>query len=523
MSRFLPAAVVARTLAAQGLDVSKRPEFRNLDAVTKASMARLYDFQHSDGSWGWWKQSPGDPFMTAYVVWGFSIAKNAGLTVNDAAVNRALSWLNDQLPRAEGQPHEQAWILHATTAWRAAAKSKAGSNELRAFEDAYKHREELSAYSRALLALAAHRMGDATRAAVLVRNLEDGVTMDRKPDQSVLIRGAGGAAETMATAHWGAGDRFWWRWWEGPVETTAFVLQALVTIDPQNALVEPTMNWLVKNRRGARWHNTRDTAIAILSLNEILRSERGTPATSYEVSVNGTVVASKAITPQDFLGGPIRIPVDAKLVKDGNEIRIRRGGEGSLYFSAEARFVSLEEPVTAAGNELFVRRDYYRLVPHPTLLKGVVYEKVALRDGDSMPSNERVEVVVTVETKNDYEYLLFEDLKPAGLEAVVLQSGTPLTAFELRPASVLRAQPKPTEVRRAASADRANGQVAVYQELRDRNVALFIDKLPQGTWEIRYTLRAEVPGKYHALPLLGQAMYVPDVRANGVEVRLGVE
>jgi uncharacterized protein YfaS (alpha-2-macroglobulin family) len=87
----------------------------------------------------------------------------------------------------------------------------------------------------------------------------------------------------------------------------------------------------------------------------------------------------------------------------------------------------------------------------------------------------------------------------------------------------MRVQPKPTEVRRGAYADQTGRSVAVYQELRDRNVALFIDKLPQGTWEIRYTLRAEVPGQYHALPLLGQAMYVPDIRANGEEVRIGVE
>ena len=46
----------------------------------------------------------------------------------------------------------------------------------------------------------------------------------------------------------------------------------------------------------------------------------------------------------------------------------RTSGTGPLYFGAEARFVSLEEPVKAAGNELFVRRDYYRLAPKPTLI-----------------------------------------------------------------------------------------------------------------------------------------------------------
>jgi len=62
----------------------------------------------------------------------------------------------------------------------------------------------------------------------------------------------------------------------------------------------------------------------------------------------------------------------------------------------------------------------------------------------------------------------------------------------------------------------------VYQELRDRQVALFIDKLPQGVWEIRYDLRAEVPGQFHALPVVGHAMYVPEIRCNSVEVRIDV-
>ena len=42
----------------------------------------------------------------------------------------------------------------------------------------------------------------------------------------------------------------------------------------------------------------------------------------------------------------------------------------------------LEEPVTPVGNEIFVKREYYKLVPRPTLLKGVVYDPAPLRDGD---------------------------------------------------------------------------------------------------------------------------------------------
>jgi len=496
MSRFLPAAIVARTLEKLNLGRA-RIAGKDLDDVTTKGMARLYDMQHGDGGWGWWKDGNSDDFMTAYVVWGFAIARDGGLKVNTNAVERAVNWLERRLVKNENQWSDQAWMLHAMSAWRA----KPTAAERKAYDEVWSHRERLTAYSRALLALTAHRYGDTERTNILVRNLEDGATIDRTPDSSILLKGET-SAETMATAHWGA-KRFWWHWYESPVETTAFVLQALVTIDPQNKLVEPAMNWLVKNRRGAQWNNTRDTAIAILAFNDYLqRSGELSGDVSYELTVNGRTIATKKLTAAEVLGAPSRFPIDASVLNDTTqEIRIRRtGGASPLYFSAEARFVSLEEPIKAAGNEIFVKRQYFRLKPRPTLLKGILYDRIPLRDGESVASGERIDVVVTVESKNDYSYLLFEDLKPAGFEAVELQSGQPLWATNVK-------------TKRTAW---------VYQELRDRKVAMFIDHLEQGVWELSYALRAETPGSFHALPLLGQAMYVPEIRANGDEVRVVV-
>ena len=213
-----------------------------------------------------------------------------------------------------------------------------------------------------------------------------------------------------------------------------------------------------------------------------------------------------------------------------------------MYFAANAQFFSLEEPITAAGSEIFVRRQYYKLVGRPTLLKGYVYDKVPLNDGETVTSGERIETVLTIEAKNHYEYLIFEDLKPAGLEAVQIKSGETLYAQELKQSAVDRkfkkslnpvipgvAPSKKTGMRSqiipvpsTPHSDYTGRSRWVYQELRDRKVALFIDKLPQGVWQIRYTLRAEVPGRFHALPVLGHAMYIPEIRANGAEIRIQV-
>jgi uncharacterized protein YfaS (alpha-2-macroglobulin family) len=581
MSRFLPAAITAKTLRDLGLqpeDVMGRvfggietntaavthprgkKDLAELDAITKASLERLYDFQRGDGGWGWWKQGDSDRWMTAYVVWGLSLARDAKLAVKGDALSRGKDFLTKTIVEEEENYDMQAFMLHAVAAYYAPFKDQLTAKSVSvAFDNLWNNREKLNAYTRSLLALGAHHLGKAAEAKTLIENLENGVKRDERPDTSVLVGGTPQNAGVMGTAHWGE-DGIYWRWSDGGVEATAFALRALLTIDPKNKLVEPVTNWLIKNRRGAQWTSTRDTAIVVLAMNDYLRvSGELKPELEYELVVNGSSVAKRKITGADVFNAPSRFAIDRKLIKDANEIRIRRkSGDTPVYFSAEAKFFSLEEPIAPVGNEIFVKREYYKLVGRPTLLKGFVYDKEPLRDGETVKSGERVETVITIEAKNNYEYLIFEDLKPAGLEAVEIRSGESLYARELKSGAVARkfgastneptASPKSkvqspksfaparieARVARASQLPIVNRQSSsdetdftgrsrwVYQELRDRKVALFLDKFPEGVWEIRYDFRAEVPGEFHALPVTGYAMYVPEIRANGAELRIKV-
>ena len=558
MSRFLPAVIVARTLRDLGVKpetvmarlfggieqetagkthAKGKADLDQLNKMTQAGLQRLYDFQHGDGGWGWWKEGDSDRFMTAYVVWGLVLARAAGTSVRDEVIERSASFLDVNLVNEERNLDRQAWLLHALSVVHAQAKRSAVPEfQAKAFANLFGNRTRLNAYTTALLTIAAVNYGYRDQAKLLVDNLQNGAIIDSKPDTSVVLRGVQqSAAETTATAHWGE-ESGWWRWSQGAIETTSFVLRALLAVDPKHKLVEPAMNWLVKNRRGAQWSNTRDTAIAVLALTDYLRvtKELGRGA-EFELLVNGTSVATRKLTADQALGAPSLFNIDARLLRDGdNVVTIRKRSGQALYFFARADFFSLEEPIPAAGHEVFVRRQYYKWVGKPTLLKGTVYERQPLDDGGFVQSGDRVEVVVTVEAKNDYEYLIFEDLKPAGLEAVEVRSGQPLFTQEIKQATVGQSfgaeqagQTAPTWLKPVTSAsfdqrDYTGRTRYVYQELRDRKVALFVDQLGQGVWEIRYTLRAEVPGQFHALPLMLHAMYVPEIKANGEEVRLRV-
>ena len=532
LSRFLPAVIIRQTLQQQGLDANAvmqhrfggietnsasathpggKSDLANLDDMIKAGLGRLYDFQHADGGWGWWKEGESDPWMTAYVVWGWTLAETAGVKVEADRLNRAEEWLRKRIVEAENAPDLQAWELHALAAHYLRIKAREIPAEpLKALDNLWGRRNDLNAYSRALFTTAALQLGKKDETEVLLRNLENGVIKGSLPPWSA-------SASAQETAHWGS-EGLYYRWSEGGVEATAFALRALLAANPKHPLVEPVVTWLLKNRRGAQWNNTRDTAIVILVLNEYLRATgEAKPDLEYALEVNGQEIGKA-----DLRGSPLweiarQYTVPANLVREKNEFHIRRiNGASPIYYSAAARYFSTEEPVKPAANEIDVRREYVRLVGRPTLLKGLVYDRVPLHDGETVKSGERVEAILTIAGRNNYEYLLFEDLKPGGFEAAELRSGSSLYARGLKKSAGIAMDANRTP-------DSYNGAARwVYPEWRDRESALFIDHLPEGYWELRVQYRAERPGKYHALPLIGQAMYVPEIRANSVETRINV-
>ena len=59
--------------------------------------------------------------------------------------------------------------------------------------------------------------------------------------------------------------------------------------------------------------------------------------------------------------------------------------------------------------------------------------------------------------------------------------------------------------------------LASYKEFRDEKVAFFAERLPRGTHNLSYRVKAEIPGRFSALPTKIEAMYAPDLKGNSDE------
>jgi uncharacterized protein YfaS (alpha-2-macroglobulin family) len=162
MSSFLPNVLVAAAL--RELRVKSDVNEAELQKKIRAGLDRLYDYQHDDGGWGWWKTDESHAFMTAYVTSGLAQAKSAGVSVDENRLQRGVAWLRGEYDRqAQAYPDLRAYLAYSL--------ALNGNRDAAVLEPLWQKRGEMTAYGRALLGLALDAAKDG-RAAQIAGELE---------------------------------------------------------------------------------------------------------------------------------------------------------------------------------------------------------------------------------------------------------------------------------------------------------------------------------------------------------------
>jgi uncharacterized protein YfaS (alpha-2-macroglobulin family) len=303
---------------------------------------------------------------------------------------------------------------------------------------------------------------------------------------------------------------YWWYWYGSEVEANAFYLKLLAKTNAKQERAPRLVKYLLNNRKHATyWSNTRDTAFCVEAFAEYIRgSGEMEPQMTVEVWLDGEKKKEVEITRENLFTYDNKLVVSGADVKDGaHELEIRRSaGKGNVYFNTYLTNFTLEDHITKAGLEVKVNRKYYKLIPVDKTIKAAgdrgqvldqkveKYERKELENLATLKSGDLVEIELVIESKNDYEYIMFEDMKAAGFEPVSLQSGYG-----------------------------GSKGLGAYMELRDNRVTFFVRALARGQHSIAYRMRAEIPGQFAALPTRASAMYAPELKGNSDEIKLKIE
>lgn len=536
LNRFLPAVITQQTLVRMKLDLKalkqkqanrgnqqagidvidadagKRavpnPVFdqEKLNRIVKAGVNRLQEMQLADGGWGWftgWEERS-TPHMTATVVHGLQIAKQNEVALVPGVFERGVKWLEQyqaeqvrQLANVDDNGHVidknkpsklQVDNVDALV-YMVLADNDQRNDAMR--DRLFRDRKHLSVYGLTCYGLALHRQHEPEKLAMVLRNIGQYVVQDNENQ----------------TAYLKMPDSNWWYWYGSDIEANAYYLKLLAAADSQNPLGPRLAKYLVNNRKNATyWTNTRDTALAVEALADFIKAtQEDKPNVAVEVWIDGQKRKEATINAENLFASDISFVLGGESLAPGRHtVEIRKSGVGSLYWNAYLTNFTLEDDIRHAGLELKVDRHYYKLIAADKSIDvagshgQLAQERTEKYDRQEIPnlgmatSGDLIEIELTVDSKNDYEYLIFEDMKAAGCEPVALQSGY-----------------------------NGNG-LGAYMELRDDRVSLFVHHLARGRHSVNYRVRAETPGQFSALPTRATAMYAPELRGNSDELKLRI-
>ncbi|MCI0332794.1 MAG: alpha-2-macroglobulin, partial [Planctomycetes bacterium] len=537
LNRFLPAVVTQQTLIRMGLDLKAIREKRtNLNAqeigdaakraegwkrfdrnpvfdeaelttIVKAGVNRLGEMQLTDGGWGWfsgWNEQS-MPHTTALVVHGLQIAQQNDVALVPGVMERGVEWLKvyqDEQLRAlanvdkvgnvidRSKPAKQFADNLDTLVYMVLVDAGVTNDTMRT--RLYNDRTRLAVYGLALYGLALHKQHDADKLAMILRNIGQYVVEDNENQ----------------TAYLNLPDGFWWHWYGSEFEAHAYYLKLLVATDPQSEVAPRLVKYLVNNRKHATyWNSTRDTALVIEAFADYIQATgEDKPDLTVEVWVDGEKRKEVKVNAENLFTFDNVFVLEGDALSAGpHTIELRKTGAGPLYWNGYLTNFTLEDFIRRAGLELKVDRHYYQLTPAEKSIEVAgdrgqavgqrveKYERKEIANLDSVTSGDLLEIELVIESKNDYEYILFEDMKAAGCEPVSVQSGY------------------------------TGNELGAYVELRDNRVVLFVQRLARGKHSVSYRMRAEIPGKFSALPTKASAMYAPELRGNSDELKLRIE
>ncbi len=484
MSRFLPNVVVSSVMQ----DI---PNFEyNIDEAELSKMVdqgfdRLSELQHSDGGWGWWTNDETHPFMTAYVCYGLVLAEEAGIEVNSKLKTSGLNNLYDQL-------NSQTAKDPATYAYQMMVAMRSGATKH--WDEPNKDPETMGPYELSLWIQAASLAGKGRLAS----------------EWATILQSK--AINEGSWAYWGD-QKFYYSWQEDRVETTANAIKALVMADVETDILPKAVLWIMDQRKGKSWHNTRQTAMTVFALSELISDELNT-MTDILVKWNGAEVDRFSVSGADMLDSriltiyPEQLEASLNASVDGehnllqmgsNTLEIQQLGKGGLFASARLKYFTSEAVKKDEDQPFTVNRTWYVLNRDENQNTGE-YGRTKISSGTAVPTGELILAEVTVEVKSDKSYVLIEDPIPAGCEFVKETEGMRVVGIG--------------EIDSYNQNDYYYWYYSWYthQEYRDNRMAMTITNLPTGTYTYYYVIRTQIPGEYQVNPTLAQLMYYTEIR-----------
>ncbi len=456
-----------------GMGVERVLDPRVAKAQRETSLAKLLKAQTSLGAFPWWPGGPPSPYMTLYIVHGFSKALEFGVDVPKEVVVRAFAYLHrhylDEIVSTL-IAHDTGWefvtFLNYTISnfpdamWTGGVFTDADRKRMLDFS--FKHWKDHAPYLKGYLSLTLKRAG-------------------RPKDAELVWASVMDSAKTTVDGgtSWAPEDRGW-LWYNDTIETHAFALRTLMELKPADTRSEGLVQWLFLNKKLNHWKSTRATSEVIYSVAYFLKKTGA-------LGVRESVIAEACGTRTTFIFEPDKytgkknqlvIPGE-KMGPECATVRVSKEGKGMAFAGATWHFSTEKMPEKGDGDLFAVERTYFKREK-----KGEEVVLKPLAEGTALAVGDEIEVQLSIRSRHQAEYVHLRDPRPSGCEPSALTSGYKWDLGLVR-----------------------------YEEIRDSGTNFFMEGLPEGEYTLKHRMRCAMAGTFKAAPATLQSMYAPEFAA----------
>jgi alpha-2-macroglobulin len=443
-------------------------------AQREVALAKLRQLQTSSGGFPWFAGGPPSPYMTLYLLHGFSKALEFGVEVPREMIKPAMDYMHrhylDDLVR-NMMEHDIGWEFvtfinyvlsnYPDNSWYKDSFTPVERQTMLDFS--YKHWRQHSPYLKGYLALTLKRMGRPKDAMLVWESVMDSAK----------------TAEDQGT-FWAPEDRGW-LWYNDTIETHAFAIRTDMELIPNDSKLDGMVLWLFLNKKMDHWKSTRATAEVIYSLAHYLRKSGQLGLREDATVTIGNQRTAFVFEPDQYTGKKSQIVISGEKInpKTASSVTVEKTSKGQLFASATWHFSTEQLPEEGRGDYLKLSRSYFKRVN-----TGKEFVLQPLQEGAALAPGDEVEVHLSLTSKHPMEYVHLRDPRAAGFE----------------PASNL-------------SKHKWDLGISWYEEIRDSGTNFFFEHLPQGEYTFKYRIRAATAGTFKIAPATAQPMYAPEFAA----------
>jgi uncharacterized protein YfaS (alpha-2-macroglobulin family) len=327
------------------------------------------------------------------------------------------------------------------------------------------------------------------------------VDLRRRVSNAILPEGGSAHVEELA-------DPYLLWFWNSNVRSTAIVLNSVVRAGIADAPMRQLVRWMMAARKGGRWGNTQENALAMEALVAYYRKYEPT-VPDFRAVVS---LGSRELTREEFRGrsteaSSTNVPMSQVLstAASGTTVPLtfQRDGNGTLFYSTRLQYAADQLYQDGLDAGFRVERRYEPFVESAS---------AALAATGNSPSSttyaagDLVRVNLTFRLTKERRYVAVTDPLPAGFEPV--ESWFATTARDLA-----SQQDRQTNEGGDASDWRNWWRYSGFDhiERHDDRIVLFATRLAEGVHEFSYIARATTSGTFRTAPTRAEEMYEPEV------------